>query len=221
MRSDYTDITVVLDRSGSMWVMREEMEKAFNFFIEEQKKFSGKCLVTLNQFDNMYETIYTATPLDRVPKLVLEPRNATALWDAVGRSIRETGARLNKMDEEEKPAHVLMIIITDGQENSSHEFKKTQVRLMVEHQEGAYSWTFVYLGSAMTTFADAADLSFAHVSTYNAATTGHIARGLVAATNNLRSNSGFVGMKSDYTHDADAEDILDAQSGLVGGILSK
>jgi hypothetical protein len=79
----------------------------------------------------------------------------TALLDAVGRAINETGERLSQMADADRPGLVIVAIITDGEENSSHEFTKSQIKDMIQHQTNKYSWQFTYLGANQDAFAEA------------------------------------------------------------------
>ena len=60
---DYTDITIVLDRSGSMKSCREETIAGFNRFLDQQRALPGKASITLIQFDDEYEKHYVGIPL--------------------------------------------------------------------------------------------------------------------------------------------------------------
>ena len=99
MRPDLTDITLVVDRSGSMESIWNDAEGGVNAFIEEQSKQPGEALLTLVQFDTDYEFVHNGVPIQDVPKYELQPRGMTALLDAVGRAINETGERMAKMAE--------------------------------------------------------------------------------------------------------------------------
>jgi hypothetical protein len=146
MRQDLTDITVLLDRSGSMENIRQDMEGGFNSFVEEQRKLPGNCSLTLIQFDDRYEREYTK-PLAEVPPLNLVPRGWTALLDAIGRAINETGERLAVLPESERPAKVIFVIITDGHENASQIFPRHKIAEMIAHQREKYAWQFLFLGA--------------------------------------------------------------------------
>lgn len=161
MRKDLSDLTVVLDRSGSMHVCQSDAEGGLNRFVEDQKKRPGEALFTLVQFDTEYEFVHRAVPIGKVPHCSLVPRGNTALLDAVGRAIVETGERLAKMPEADRPGLVVFVIITDGQENSSREFTKTKVQEMISHQQDVYKWQFIYLGANQDAFAEAGDLGIA------------------------------------------------------------
>ena len=58
-----TDITIVLDRSGSMLSVLDDAVNGFNQFIEDQKKVEGEATVTLVQFDTVHEVVYKARNL--------------------------------------------------------------------------------------------------------------------------------------------------------------
>jgi uncharacterized protein YegL len=161
MRSDLTDITLVVDRSGSMAQVREDAEGGVNSFIEQQAKEPGEALLTLVQFDTEYEFLYKGVPISQVPKYELVPRGMTALLDAVGRAINETGERLAKMNEQDRPGLVIFVVMTDGQENSSKEFSKTDIKAMIQRQQDTYHWHFTFLGANQDAFAEAGGMGIA------------------------------------------------------------
>ena len=158
MRSDLTDITLVVDRSGSMQAIRADAEGGVNAFIQEQVQEPGDALLTLVHFDTEYEVVHSGMPTEDVPPYSLVPRGATALLDAVGRAINETGSRLSKMDEKDRPGLVIFVINTDGLENSSREFTRAQIKGMIEHQQSQYNWHFTFLGANQDAFEEAGQL---------------------------------------------------------------
>lgn len=158
MRSDLTDITLVVDRSGSMREIESDAQGGVNAFIEKQAAEPGEALLTLVQFDTEYEFVHQGMPIKQVPKYQLLPRGMTALFDAVGRAINETGERLAKIDEQDRPGLVVFVIMTDGLENSSREFTNLQVREMIEEQQTKYNWHFTFLGADQDAFAEAGKL---------------------------------------------------------------
>ena len=140
-------IVAVLDRSASMAHIKTDTEGGFNTFIDEQRKQPGSALVTLAQFDDQYEIAYENTPIADVPKLELIPRGMTALLDAVGKTITSVGVSLAGMDENDRPATVIMVILTDGYENSSREWNADAVKKLVTEQQEHYGWEFIFLGA--------------------------------------------------------------------------
>lgn len=161
MKSDLTDITLVVDRSGSMAQVREDAEGGVNSFIEQQAKEPGEALLTLVQFDTEYEFLHKGVPISQVPKYELVPRGMTALLDAVGRAINETGERLAKMEEQDRPGLVVFVVMTDGHENSSKEFSKADIKAMIQRQQDTYNWHFTFLGANQDAFAEAGGMGIA------------------------------------------------------------
>ena len=161
MRTDLTDITMVIDRSGSMQSIQSDAEGGINSFIEQQKQEPGEANVTLVQFDTDYEFVHSGVPVKQIPAFKLVPRGSTALLDAVGRAINETGARLAAMEESLRPGLVVFVIVTDGEENSSREFTRDQIRTMVEHQQSAYKWQFTFLAANQDAFAAGGSMGIA------------------------------------------------------------
>lgn len=187
-----TEIIFVVDRSGSMTSIAGDMRGGFDAFIAKQKETPGDCKVTLTQFDDHYDVIYQAKPLNEVGSLALEPRGSTALLDAIGRTINETGDRLRKMNEAARPSQVLFVIITDGQENCSREFSRERILKMITVQRETFSWEFVFLGANQDSIATAQDIgiSATNAVTFNAsaAGTGGLMRGLSANVSRYRSS---------------------------------
>lgn len=146
MKTGYTHISVLLDRSGSMATIKDDTEGGYATFLESQQPHLGDATVELRQFDTHYEQVHGPVPVREASPLVLEPRGGTALLDAMGRSIQETKQWLAGLDEAERPERVVFVIITDGHENSSTEWRRDQVfRLVTECTE--QGWTFIYLGA--------------------------------------------------------------------------
>jgi uncharacterized protein YxeA len=150
-KESLTHIAVILDRSGSMDAIRDDVVGGFNNFLKEQQEAPGDCTLTLVQFDTAdpYEVLRDMVPVKEVMPLgdEYQPRAGTPLYDAVGRGIVTTGEQLSKLPEEQRPGKVVFVIITDGQENSSQEYTKAKVAEMTKHQTEAYKWDFVYLGA--------------------------------------------------------------------------
>jgi uncharacterized protein YegL len=146
-RSDLTHIYFLLDRSGSMQSIKTDTEGGFAAFIEEQRKTPGECRVTLAQFDNEYDVVYTDRPLADVPPLDLQPRGSTALLDAMGRTITDAGTRLAALPEDQRPGTVIVAIMTDGLENASKEWHAPAIKALVELQTSQYHWEFLYMGA--------------------------------------------------------------------------
>lgn len=174
---DSTYISVLLDRSGSMGSVKEETISGFNHFIKDQKKAGDNASLTLVQFDTQsIDVVHENVPIKHVPELTGEtysPRGGTPLLDALGEAITKTGESLSAIPENSRPDKVVFVVITDGQENSSHKFTKSKIKEMIEHQTNFYQWVFVYLGANQDAFAEAGSIGIkpATVSNYVVAKT--------------------------------------------------
>ncbi len=160
MKETRTHLSVILDRTGSMESIRDDTIGGFNAFLDEQKKQPGEATLTLIQFDTQdpFEVIHDFKPIGDVPGLTREtyvPRATTPLLDAVGRGINDLEARLGKMPAKKRPGKVVVVIVTDGQENASREFRKDQVEKMIKVHEEKDGWQFVFLSADLGAFHDA------------------------------------------------------------------
>lgn len=153
-----TDITVILDKSGSMESRRTDAIGGFNALVDDQKAQPGEAALSLVQFDTSYGVTFTEkAPID-VPALTMEtytPSGGTALLDAMGKTIDATGRRLAAMSEDARPGKVIVVIITDGEENSSREFTYPRVNEMICHQRDVYKWEFMFVGTNQDAIASA------------------------------------------------------------------
>ncbi len=165
MKESKTHISVILDRTGSMESIRDDTIGGFNAFLDEQKKQPGEATLTLVQFDTQdpFEVIHDFKPIGDVPGLTREtyvPRASTPLLDAVGRGINDLEARLGKLPAKKRPGKVVVVIVTDGQENASREFRKDQVEKMIKEHEEKDGWQFVFLSADLGAFHDAGEYGF-------------------------------------------------------------
>ncbi|MGW5313084.1 vWA domain-containing protein [Nocardia thailandica] len=146
---DLTTIAVLLDRSGSMQTIKADTEGGLAAFYDQQRQVPKRIEVTLAQFDTEYEVVYANLPLAQVPAPVLQPRGGTALYDAIGKLVTALGADLARRPEHERPGTVIVVILTDGHENSSREWTHAAVRSLITQQQEVYQWSFVFLGANM------------------------------------------------------------------------
>src|ERR1051326_3175506 len=121
-------IYVVLDKSGSMLSIKDQIISGFNEFLQGQKQDYlehpefGDIFLSLIQFDTEVNTIYENEPILNVKKLsnsTYKPRGNTALFDAIATGIFT-------LEKVEKDAKLLLVIQTDGEENSSKRFTKKE-----------------------------------------------------------------------------------------------
>lgn len=166
MKKNFIHVCFIIDESGSMSGSEKDVIGGFKTVIDEQKaNTNGTCFVSYYKFDDKVEKMFIGKDINEVDYLTdkdYKPGGCTALFDGVGTAIDEIGAWLNSMTEDEKPEKNLIVIMTDGGENSSKEYNASKVKEMIKHQEDKYNWTFIYMGSDLK---DAADVNTLGVST--------------------------------------------------------
>jgi Mg-chelatase subunit ChlD len=163
VKRDYTAIAMVVDRSGSMECVAEDTKGGVKQFIADQKRIDGKASFTLVQFDHEYEVLHNFSDLGKVDENAFAkqyaPRGSTALLDAIGKTVLEMGQKIEKMDQPERPAHVIVAIVTDGQENASCEFTVDKIKKLIEEKQ-AKDWDFVFLGADLNAISVAQSYGF-------------------------------------------------------------
>lgn len=158
MKANFINVVFVIDESGSMWDTQADVIGGFKKVVEEQRaNTNGTCSVSYFKFADKVEEVYRGKDINEVEYIddKYSPGGCTALFDGVGTAIDEVGKWLNSMTEDEKPEKTIVVIMTDGGENSSKEYTAARVKEMIKHQEDKYSWSFVYMGSDLTNANDA------------------------------------------------------------------
>lgn len=137
-------IVVVLDRSGSMAATREAAISAFNEYLQTINQKYPDVGMTLVQFNEQMETLFSNRPAKDCPPLTFEsylPSGMTALHDTVFKTIRDVQGRVPSGQK------VLFCVLTDGYENSSREHSLESVKAAIQEREATGNWTFTYLGA--------------------------------------------------------------------------
>lgn len=170
-KKDFTSITVILDQSGSMASLAKDTIGSYNAFVKEQKAVTGEAALTLALFDDRYDLIHDAIPLQEVPELtevVYKPRGSTALLDAMGKTIDAMGHKFASMKEENRPEKILVMLISDGEENASSDYKHDRIKEMVSHQQDKYKWEFIFVGASnVDSFSVASSMGVSKGNTYS------------------------------------------------------
>jgi hypothetical protein len=143
---DYTALLFIIDRSGSMTMIKTDMEGGINGVLEEQKKLPGEVTVDVAYFDSqlIYEEHFLSL---ESASIEIKPRGMTALHDAIVISTKKFGESLAQLPEEDRPGTVLTIIVTDGDENSSNHHTLSDVKELITQQQDIYGWEFLFLGA--------------------------------------------------------------------------
>lgn len=154
MSKTKTHITLLLDASGSMRSMRSDVVDGINSFIEQQKETEGKCRVSVLSFEGQHGL---SVIRDNVKLSNWEPvgqdeyriGGATPLLDSTAEAILRVG---------DSDWSQVFVTFTDGEENSSREHTKADVKAMIDERE---DWVFTYLGAAQDAYAEAGSYGLA------------------------------------------------------------
>lgn len=242
MKKDYTHIGMLLDRSFSMLGLKSAVIEGVNGLIEDQRTGKGTCTLSLVQFDyspftkknkdvfnasfrtdsaSNFETGYlqvcSFADIKFAPKLDESnyvPRGNTAYLDALGKMISDTGEYLSNLPEDQRPDKVVIFVYTDGEENSSIKYTKSDIKALIKHQEEKYGWQFMFLGANMDAVAEGESLGInvANSVTFNATDMQAVKCSVMAASSNLRSYRSTGDIKSlNYTEEQ--RSILEGKEG--------
>ena len=159
-------ISVVLDRSGSMESIADDIVGGFNEYLNMQRHRDGEARISLVQFDseNPFEVLIDGLDVAEVADLnrdAYQPWGMTPLFDPVGRMMgrvdNEIASRARGPLESEDQ---IVVVVTDGLENASVEHTRASVFKMVEHRR-EQGWVFVFLGADQDAYAEGTALGVA------------------------------------------------------------
>ncbi len=144
-----TELIFILDRSGSMGGLESDTIGGFNATISDQKKIDGETRVTTILFDNFFEVLHDRINLQDIAPLTEQDyfvRGSTALYDAVALGIRKIANVQKQTRKEGRADKVIMVITTDGYENSSRDTNAAMLHKMIDDckKDG---WEFLFLGA--------------------------------------------------------------------------
>lgn len=176
-----TELVMVVDKSGSMHHLRQDTIGNFNSVIEEQKNSdaSGDVYVTTVMFNHSSDKIHDRKNIQEIKNITekdYRPQGCTALLDAVGNTITELSN--NKDIDGHK---VVLVVITDGLENSSKEFDVNKIKKLVEEKKKE-NWNFIFLGANIDSFSESGKLGMDK----------HCTRNFVASADGVKEAFGRV-----------------------------
>jgi len=210
---------VLLDRSGSMQAIADDVVGGFNHLLAEQQADGADARMTLVQFDSQdpEEIVADAVPvLEMVPldAATFVPRGGTPLLDATGRIIARASAHAAQLAAEGSPAEdITVVTVTDGQENQSRELSLEQVRAMIGAKQ-ATGWTFAFLSAGLDAYGEAARMGHDARSTQAFAASPAGARAAWSSTSEaMRRKRGYLRRGEDF----DRQDLFEGEKKAEDG----
>ena len=158
-----TEIVFILDRSGSMAGLEKDTIGGYNAMLKKQKQLAQQATVTTVLFDDEYTLLHDRIDINGIAPMTekeYEVRGATALLDAIGKSILKMEQVQNATLVEARAEKVLFVITTDGEENASVEFTYPKIKKLVERQKER-GWEFIFLGANIDAIGEASKLGIA------------------------------------------------------------
>ncbi len=158
MKSETTELVFILDKSGSMAGLEKDTVGGFNALIEKQCKLSGEVCVTTVLFNQGYELLHDRSSLRDVALMTEEDYQVggrTALLDAIGSTIQKISNVQKETVQEQRADKVMVVITTDGLENSSCEYTYKKIHEMIAMKKDAANWEFIFLGANIDAVATA------------------------------------------------------------------
>ena len=141
-------IVVVADISGSMSSMGDTPRIKLNEFIKEQHGKDKHAEVSIDcwTFSDTHKLLFENKSVAEAHIPELTPTGGTALYASLGYIIDKTGQKLANMPEASRPQRVIVVIYTDGEENSSEEFDVAGIKSLIEELR-SQGWTFAFIGA--------------------------------------------------------------------------
>jgi Mg-chelatase subunit ChlD len=142
-------IGIIIDSSGSMASMHNEVVNAFNGQVEVIRKNNQDMdtKVSLVTFSDNTVPVSLNAPVESLKLMErgdFKPTGSTALYDAIGYMITQ----FQTLPEASDPTcSFLLVIVTDGDENASRSWTYSKVREYIQSLEKTGRWTFTYLGA--------------------------------------------------------------------------
>lgn len=190
-----TYVAIVLDQSSSMSSSKEQAVAGYNDTVEELKELNKdpdiEMIVSLVTFDSYVQEHLWNVPAEQLKKSTYEsfkPDRCTALRDGLGYTIDKLlETKLAKDDA------VLVILISDGGENSSKHVSADVLKSKIEECQAGDQWTFTYMGCSeenLKAVAASTGMLAANMAVWNNHDNVGTARAMAQNKSKLRSYAG-------------------------------
>lgn len=161
-----TRVYLVLDRSGSMDVVRDATIEGINAFVQRAAASGERAKMTLTTFSTDFEVVVADIDLDRFRPMSrndYRPSGGTALLDAFARTIALADQVV--LRGEADPNNILFVVMTDGAENASRRYTREALSQLIADREDA-GYEFLYLGANQDSFDEAGSIGVRHAANW-------------------------------------------------------
>ena len=161
MKKGLTEIVFILDKSGSMSGLEQVTFGRYNSFLTRQKEVEGHAFVSTVLFSHYSQVIHDRVPIEKIEPMTeaqYHTDGSTALLDAIGGAIHHIGNVHKYARDEDRPEKTIIVITTDGEENSSCKYTYPKIKKLIERQQEKYGWEFVFLGANIDAIGEASKI---------------------------------------------------------------
>lgn len=150
-----TEIICILDASGSMEANTLSTISGFNEFLQSQKakvtEYNVNSYLTLITFNDTKKVLFNRMDIKEVPELnafEYKAQGCTALYDTLG-DVLSKCKDFHK--ENYNGSNVIVMVMTDGMENTSKNWTKDSVKNIIESCKEV-GWKFIFMGTNFDSF---------------------------------------------------------------------
>jgi hypothetical protein len=184
-----TVVNIILDKSASMNTVQDATINSINEYLDSLRTDKNDYSISLTLFDTKVSRLYVNEPLENVEPLsrkTYSPDWMTALHDAVGMTLKDIERDVAKGTKS------LVVIMTDGEENSSREYRLEDVKNRIDQLTAKGNWKFAFMGATIDSYHEAARFGIARGNTVNFVRTSS---GVASASKGLyQATSGYATM---------------------------
>jgi hypothetical protein len=156
MKKQKTIYHLIVDKSGSMADVTHQTITGYNEQVQQiqsvQRDFPEQLItIGLTTFNGNVEHFYFGVPAGNASWLNEKnyvPDGSTSLYDAIGSSVQRLEQQ-QATDMRDFDTTVVVIILTDGYENSSRNFRLVDIKRMIARLEETGKWTFSFIGATL------------------------------------------------------------------------
>lgn len=156
MKKQKTIYHLIVDKSGSMADVTHQTITGYNEQVQQiqsvQRDFPEQLItIGLTTFNGKVDHHYFDVPAMNASWLSQQtyiPDGSTSLYDAIGLAVQKLEQQ-QAVFGRDYDTSVVVIVLTDGYENSSRNFRLADIKRMIGRLEETGKWTFSFIGATL------------------------------------------------------------------------